>query len=552
MLNYNLNINSPLLQEKKNSDVNPPIYWKFESNAVTSDSSDVNELGFATMSINAINSNCIQVSNDANGFFITDEQFPVTASLTGSNWPITGSTTMSLYTAGITYDPASQNQFYFAAVSASASDIQTNPSVTGSRITNSFSASAFFRFFVEGTITHRKGNIFNPLVNVLVTGSKNQYGTTNNSTFNLVKDRNVNLVSVNPITSSFTTQLQYQYALNMTASLTSSNMERSASFIFPTASIVIPELGINVVSYSTSSIISASFVATSNTTLNITGSVEARYIPAFSASALIVGGGAGVAALTGSIARGGGGAGFLWTGSFNVVPNQTYQVFVAQTASIGLGGNESKLVGFDDSFDIPITIVSKGGTTDSLDISGNFYNGGHQGSGSFTRGTTTTNYTPRMGGSGSRVIFGGFPQVAGGGGAGARGNGYDATPGVLGVGQFGGLGGPAFDVLESIDWSLSQPVAAGGTGQSVVTYTFQPIISGSIFGNGGSIQAQTGSFGGAIIKYYGKPKLNITNGRTIDDSDIISGSGFTYHIFNIGTGSFTYIAEPQLNPAPLQ
>jgi hypothetical protein len=65
MLNYNLNINSPLQQEKKNEDVRPPIYWSFESFATASDSSDLGELGFATMSIDAPLTNCNEVSNDA-------------------------------------------------------------------------------------------------------------------------------------------------------------------------------------------------------------------------------------------------------------------------------------------------------------------------------------------------------------------------------------------------------------------------------------------------------------------------------------------------------
>ena len=96
MLNYNLNIIEPLKQDKKNEDVRPPINWDFHSFASGSDNPDNNELGFATMSINAVNTNCIQVSSDSGNSFTTDAQSEVTASLTGSKWPVTGSTTMSL------------------------------------------------------------------------------------------------------------------------------------------------------------------------------------------------------------------------------------------------------------------------------------------------------------------------------------------------------------------------------------------------------------------------------------------------------------------------
>jgi hypothetical protein len=43
MLNYNLNINSPLQQAKKNEDVRPPIYWDFHSFTSASDNSDLEE-----------------------------------------------------------------------------------------------------------------------------------------------------------------------------------------------------------------------------------------------------------------------------------------------------------------------------------------------------------------------------------------------------------------------------------------------------------------------------------------------------------------------------
>jgi hypothetical protein len=281
MLNYNLNIIEPLKQDKKNEDVRPPIEWSFQSFATASDSTDLGELGFATMSINAPGTDCIQVSNDDTGFFTTDAQFPVTASLTGSNWPITGSTTMSLFTAGITYDPASVNQFYFAAISASALDIFNNPSYTGSVILNEFSASEFFRFYVEGKIVHTKGNIYNPIVNWKAINQSPSTDTGNvngfTASFNIVKDRNVPLVSIAQVTGSTINAFNNQYALNITSSLTASVLNDATGST--TMSIVIPNAGI-----STSSLIlnqttpgfqtiSASFTASNNNPYNITASV---------------------------------------------------------------------------------------------------------------------------------------------------------------------------------------------------------------------------------------------------------------------------------------
>jgi hypothetical protein len=281
MLNYNLNINSPLQQEKKNEDVRPPINWTFASFASASDSTDLGELGFATMSINAPNSNCIQVSNDNSGDFTTDAQFPVTASMTGSNWPITGSTTMSLLTSGITYDPVSVNQYYFAAISASALDIFNNPSYTGSVILNEYSASEFFRFYTDGRIFHTKGNIYNPIINWKAINESPSTDTGNvngfTASFNIVKNRNESLVALPQVTGSTINSFNNQYALNITSSLSASVLNDATGST--TMSIIIPNAGIStsslILNQTTPGLqtISASFTASNNNPYNITASV---------------------------------------------------------------------------------------------------------------------------------------------------------------------------------------------------------------------------------------------------------------------------------------
>lgn len=252
----------------------------------------------------------------------------------------------------------------------------------------------------------------------------------------------------------------------------------------------------------------------------------------YSASLLVAGGGAGVPALTASAARGGGGAGFVWTGSLTIIPNLTYSIYVAETSSAGLKGNESKIVGFDGNDDIAFQVTAFGGEIQTYNSSVGAYNGGAGGSGSLVRAGVTTLYKGFVGGLPSTGIRGGFTQVAGGGGAGARGNGYD---GNINSDPMAGKGGPGYDV----GFPTSATIAVGGTGQAIGTFGSQQIISASQYSQGSSLiyntsNAVTGSRGGITISYAGQPKAFITNGTTT-----YSG-GTTYHVFNPGTGSFYY------------
>jgi len=160
MLNYNLNINSPLQQAKKNEDVRPEIYWDYSYITIQERfpaSAPYISGSYSTMSISAVNTNCIAVALTNNNVFTTDGQCPVTASLTGSNWPNSGSVTMSLSVAGITYDPLSVNQFYSSSFSASSTVYNSNLSITGSILTSSFVASEFYRFYISASVIHNYG-----------------------------------------------------------------------------------------------------------------------------------------------------------------------------------------------------------------------------------------------------------------------------------------------------------------------------------------------------------------------------------------------------------
>lgn len=146
--------------DEHNEDVRPEIYWDYSyitnQNRFPAVAPFISS-SYATMSINAQNTNCINVVSTNNNSFTTNAQTTVIPCLTGSNWPRTGSVTMSLSVAGITYDPLAVNQFYSASLSSSANVYNSNPSITGSIISSSFIASEFYRFYVNANVIHNYG-----------------------------------------------------------------------------------------------------------------------------------------------------------------------------------------------------------------------------------------------------------------------------------------------------------------------------------------------------------------------------------------------------------
>ena len=569
MLNYNLNLIEPLQQEKKNEDLRPSISWDFNSFASASDSTDIYEMSFATMSINALNTNCIQVSVDSNNSFTSDAQSEVTASITGSNWAITGSTTMSMFTAGITYDPLAVDQYYSASISASGTQIIANPSISGSIVKNNFLISEFYRFYVNGTLIHTKGNVYNPLVKVLATGSNSIYSNSEGTktTLNIVKNVNEPVsMSIGFITGSQTSSFQYQYAFNITSSLTgSANWPRSASHLYPTMSLSIPEVGINVISYETASIITASFAATTNSTYTITASIAPRYIPGFTGSFTLFAGGAGGISTTSATVQpgGGGGAGAMFTGSYNISPNSTYTVIVGAGGAKDSNGNDTLFTGFDTGIvQIPITVKLQGGRT------GAAMNGGDAGTGSYTIGSTTTQLPVFTGGSGDNGSGGGTLRFAAGGGAGSCENGVSgiAFPNrVSGRGgngifvssngyiQGGGGGGGGADRRNFITPTAGEGGEQGGGngGQSLNQNGFPGEGYGA--GGGGAVSTDGAAFGGdgyqgvLIVQYPGTGSRFTTTGNVTSSYF----EGITTYTFNVGSSSFSYVYEPELNPAPL-
>jgi hypothetical protein len=146
--------------DEHNEDVRPEIYWDYSYitnlNRFPAVPPFVSS-SYATMSINAQNTNCINVVSTNNSSFTTNAQTTVIPSLTGSNWPTSGSVTMSISVAGITYDPLAVNQFYSSSFSASSTVYNSNLSITGSILTSSFVASEFYRFYIDANVIHNYG-----------------------------------------------------------------------------------------------------------------------------------------------------------------------------------------------------------------------------------------------------------------------------------------------------------------------------------------------------------------------------------------------------------
>jgi hypothetical protein len=541
--------------------------WDFDERTVGIDAPNMDAIAHASFSLNAQNSNAIGISDDAGSQFQSIEDLPVTASLSGSGqWPVTGSCTMSLYIAAPGGDPDTEPFYFTGAVSCSAAEGNIS-TTSGSIIVCETTSSKNFIYFVSASIIHHKGNEYNPLVKVLATGSNSIYSNSqgSNTTLNIIKDENVIVsASIGNITGSQTTEFQYDYAFNITSSLTSSaNWPRSQSHIYPTSSLIIPEVGISVTTYSTSSIITASFAADTNTTYTITASVAPRYIPAFSASFSAIAGGAGGGAGDGVSPGAGGGSGAAYTASLNILPNKLYNVVIGNSGSAGQNGQSTELTIWDSGFiyEIPITVSLQGGLTPTN------VNGGNQGTGSFIVNGSPSNLVTFLGGTGlGPQNIGGTLYTGTGGGAGVRANGENgiitppANSGDGGLGSeesglfaaLGGGGGGGADKRNNINSSRGiGGIPYGGAGGGTDTNQQGFPATGYGAGGGGGTSTNTGGpmLGGAgsrgtlIIRYYGSgSKLTTTNATTT----YVPEGNYTEHIFNVGTGSFIYNFEPQL------
>ena len=541
--------------DEHNEDVRPPINWDFHSFASGSDNSDNPELGFATMSINAVNTNCIQVSIDSGNSFITDAQSQVTASITGSKWAVTGSTTMSLYGAGITYDPSSTNQFFFGAISASAAQIIATPNVTGSIITGSFLASEFTRWFISGSIVHTKGNIYNPKVNykIDVTSPSASYVS---SSFLITKDSpNVNVVSQIYTTSSNSGSVDYLYAFNMSASFSGAAdyWASAENFKECTMSLSIPEIGKFQQSNKTNANLTASWVATDNNPYKITASIELKPWTPFPVEIIAIGGGgAGGGSNDRYNSGAGGGAGAVVSASWQIPVLTSFDIVIGNggtcpTGSFsGSAGQDTTVYWNNVSSSILVAKGGSGGTTFGQSSGDGGSSGGTVGEtgvvGAVVTNTIPANSTYALtptGNVGNRGhihrsdIPVPFSYLGGGGGgavtAGQRGSAYNGGPGGSGINlsTFGlgtlAVGGDGGGYNTAPTKQTNGANAAANTGNGG---------GGANGGDGPSINVRGGNGGSGIvvIRYKGD---QIATGGTVTQT-----LNYTTHTFT-SNGTFT-------------
>lgn len=556
MLNYNLNIIEPLQQEKKNEDFNPYIIWNYVARSQANDSSDLPPNSNALMNIDTPNTNCVNVSVTSNGMFGTTPDYVVTASLAGTQWAVTGSTTMSLSIVGISANAGEAPYYYSEEVSASR--IEGNiDSVSGSVLQNSFTASEFYNYFISGNIVHYKENPFNSpiLWKTKTSGVKPNGKETNNSViFNVNSDTNLivgpEIVSgANAENSGSTSN---NYAFSITASLTgSSDWWDDEYFVTTTMSLSIPEAGKFVSSSVTSSTITTSFTADSNDAYTIEANVHTtaeRLLLNVYAVGAGGGGGYGGGSANSPIGIGaGGGAGQIVSSSFYIIPN------LSVTTSIGVGGDGGTSVGgLTDGRDGTkteisyykgpnisngtITLTANSGSGGQMNGLGGKSGDGFVGGSTFSTGACpTNNYIGNGGGGGGTIQNGTDATISGGGNGGTylggggggyleggRGTGSPTPLGFLGLTGSGGRGGylAGGNVVEG---PTDASAYGGGGGGSVGNCT-----TTKIGGKGGN--------GIIVVTHEGTTQLLTYSGTYT--TAIVSGS---IHYYLTGNGNLSWI-----------
>jgi hypothetical protein len=540
MLNYNLNINSQLQQDKKNEDIRIPIFWTFQSVASASDSTDLGESGYASMSIYAPDSNALGIANDGSGNFDTDAQFYVRATLSGSNWPVTGSTTMSIFTSGITYDPLAINQYYFQAFSASAAEIVANPSITGSVIQNDYSASEFYRFFNDARVTHMKGNSSNSVIKWYVTGSSDRYLTS--SSLNIKKDANITEVSQS-LEIETGSQFTNVYALNQTASILS-NYQPYLSADSSSVNIAKIDLKVSQINFTSSAWISqssapqtnsitASFVASETVPeYVISGSLIEYQIPTFAINVTAAGGGGGGGANPAIQAAGGGGGGMVVSASLVIVPNITYNIYVASGSAISASGDNTTFSGYNNFPVNTYYMFAGGGQAGDTGNVNPIYGamGGDSGIGYIVEGSVTSSFYPKFSGGTGSIQGSSFgPRWSAGGGASnefAGGNGIIQVQGGDGANGFTAGGGGS----------------QRGSGPTPPPPGRQGFNGSGITGQGGGYGAG-GQKGALYVSYIGSGSRFTTTNAVISYN---GGTNVTTYEFLAGSGSLAYIAQPTI------
>jgi hypothetical protein len=521
----------------------------------------------------AVMVNYPEVTSSLSGSYPNNYSFNQTASITSNVNNTTGSVTMSIVVpeSGINIE-----QRFF------------NETTSTATLTASFVAFGQAPFNVTASIINNKGNVSNSNINWNVTSSKINNSASLSSSFGIRKDGNVQILNVSDALIATGSTFKNDYAFNITSSLTSSYSSYftsgSSSFYFAKSTLTIPEVGINVVSYGTSSIITGSFAAvTGIDNYNISANMVEQSTQTIE-YVLIGGGGAG-APSSAQNPGAGGGAGALLTGSALIISNTPYTVTIGKGGIDYTNGSDSifagQLVPYDGTWASGIEInnsylIAPGGGRGGYGQNGiNPPSTGGSGGGGVgfgvdqvsqppSAGTTTGSLAisasmlsvPAMtasflninaaGSSGSAGVlltrqgFPGFSYGAGGNGGGKPTN-IDWLLTTINSGNVAGGGGGGNQWAQGN--YQTTPGFGGGNGQSItgvvgnaVQFTGGGGGGASTYSGGGAGAAGYGASGSMSIRYPG-----LQNGI---GGNIIYYNGYTIHTFT-SSGEFTIFSNTE-------
>jgi hypothetical protein len=198
---------------------------------------------------------------------------PVTATITGSGeWPVTGSNTLFINIGS----SLGFNQSEVLTLSATAD----NMNLSGSKISSSFLPELNNEYTIDFGISHTKGNIYNPLVNWIVQNitSVSDVVAINGytSSFQIVKNENEELVTINEVTASTSDSFDYLFNFGVTASLSANvnNVTGSTTMSFFINNDVPPVVATFFNPTTTIAYATGSFVAITDNPYVISASVE--------------------------------------------------------------------------------------------------------------------------------------------------------------------------------------------------------------------------------------------------------------------------------------
>lgn len=558
MLNLNLNIIGvgglfgSGSAKSRGSNFKPEYDWDYSTFNVGVDAPEMTGTALGSFTINTGFSNAINITTNAGGKFNGPEDTAVTCSISGAGqWPITGSTTMSLFISapgGNEYAPP-----FFFSTTVSGSEIEgTLAAASGSILSASFTGSKNFIYYVSGSIRHWKGNAYNSPINwkAYSTGSvtNGKTGSNNTVSFNITKEAGPVLVGPITLTGSanyFGTTYN-DYAFNITASLTGSkDWYDDTYYVRTTMSLDIPEIAISLKSYATSSILSASFTASTNSPYNITASVSTSFTEPLQIQVYAVGGGGGGAYGGGSggsvIGIGsGGGAAQITSASFFIIPNLPVAVTIGSggkggTSSTGSNGTKTTVNYWlgPNLIDGKVTLTANSGSGGQMNGPGGKSGDGFVGGAISSSGACPTIFYEGFGGGGGGTIENGGSGPTGGGG-----------------GQYLGGGGGITSALGLQNGSPTPLgflglTGRGGDGGYVVGNTFYAPTSATAYGGGGGGAAgnctttRVGGDGGdgiTVVTHSGTTqKLSYSGTYTT----AITGSTFYYYL--VGNGNLTWV-----------